>query len=249
MFALIGGSGFADSGVMTDVEHIEIDTPYGSPSAPLAVGCLGGVRTAFLLRHGENHRWAPHRVPYRANMWALKRLGVEGVIAVGTVGGIAPAMGPGGIAVPDQLIDYTWGREVTYFDDPAAGVKHVDMTHPFDADLRKALLAAASAIGREVMDGGVYACTQGPRLETAAEVRRYARDGADMIGMTMCPECVLARELDLPYAGICVSVNHAAGMGDSKDGIHWEQLQGVVERAVADVVEVVQIMLRAETAD
>lgn len=248
MFALIGGSGFAGPGVMTDVEYVDVETPYGAPSAPIAIGRLGGVKTAFLLRHGEGHRFAPHRVPYRANLWALNRLGVEGVVAVATVGGVARSMGPGGIAVPDQLIDYTWGREVTYYDDPAAGVQHVDMTHPFDEDLRSALLAAAAETGRSVMAGGVYACTQGPRLETAAEVRRYANDGADMIGMTMCPECVLARELGLPYAGICVSVNHAAGIGDSKDAIDWESLKGTVERAVSDVVDVVRMMLVMKAA-
>lgn len=248
MLALIGGSGFSGPGVLTDTETVEIDTPYGAPSAPIVLGKLGGTPVAFLLRHGPGHRFAPHTVPYRANLWALKKLGVEGVVGVATVGGIAGPLGPGGIAVPDQLIDYTWGREVTYYDRPEAGVKHVDMTHPFGRGLREELIAAAAALGKDLMTEGTYACTQGPRLETAAEVRRYARDGADMIGMTLYPECALARELDLPYAGICVSVNHAAGMGDSKDEIDFESLHDVVERAVAKVVEVVEETLRRRAA-
>lgn len=248
MLALIGGSGFSGPGVLSDTETVEIDTPYGAPSAPIVLGKLGGTPVALLLRHGPGHRFAPHTVPYRANLWALKKLGVEGVVGVATVGGIAGPLGPGGIAVPDQLIDYTWGREVTYYDRPEAGVKHVDMTHPFDRGLREELIAAAAALGKDLMTEGTYACTQGPRLETAAEVRRYARDGADMIGMTLYPECALARELDLPYAGICVSVNHAAGMGDSKDEIDFESLHDVVERAVAKVVEVVEETLRRRAA-
>lgn len=240
MLALIGGSGFTNDDVITDREEIVMTTPYGAPSAPLVLGRLGGERIIFLRRHGRCHEFAPHRLPTRANIWALRQAGAEGIIAVGTVGGIARALGPGAIAVPDQLIDYTWGREVTYYDDPAVGVKHIDMTKPFDEALRRRLLDAAAAIGVEAMAGGVYACTQGPRLETAAEVRRFERDGCDMIGMTLYPECALARELGVPYAGICVSVNHAAGMGGSADGIDWEALKDIVEKAVQGVVAVVK---------
>lgn len=240
MLALIGGSGFTNDDVITDREEIVMTTPYGAPSAPLVLGSLGGERIIFLRRHGRRHEFAPHRLPSRANIWALRQAGAEGIIAVGTVGGIGRELGPGAIAVPDQLIDYTWGREVTYYDDPAVGVKHIDFTRPFDEALRRRLLDAASAIGVKAMAGGVYACTQGPRLETAAEVRRFERDGCDMIGMTLYPECALARELGVPYAGICVSVNHAAGMGSSADGIDWEALKGVVEKAVQGVVAVVK---------
>lgn len=239
MLALIGGSGFTNNNLITDSEEIVMTTPYGSPSAPLVFGKLGGTPVVFLLRHGRAHEHAPHRVPSRANIWALRQAGAEGIIAVGTVGGIDPDLGPGAIAVPDQLIDCTWGREVTYYDDPAAGVKHVDMTNPFDEPLRKKLLAAAAAIGVKAKDGGVYVCTQGPRLETAAEVRRYQRDGGDMIGMTLYPECALARELGIPYAGICVSVNHAAGIGESKAGIDFDALKDIVERAVQGAAAVV----------
>lgn len=247
MLALIGGSGFTGNDVIEDCEEIEITTPWGAPSAPLVFGRLGGRSIVFLRRHGVKHEFAPHRVPYRANIWALQKAGVEGVIAVGTVGGVAPDMGPGRIAVPDQLLDYTWGREVTYYDDfETAGMKHVDMTWPFDRALSDRLVEAAERLGAGVRTAGVYACTQGPRLETAAEVRRMCRDGADMIGMTLYPECALARELDLPYAGICVSVNHAAGMGDCADEIDFASLESSLARAVRGVVDIVRETVRAD---
>ena len=241
MFALIGGSGFTGNDVIENAEEVSVETPYGARSAPLVFGTLGGTPVVFLRRHGVRHEYAPHRVPSRANLWALKKARAEGVIAVATVGGCAPDMGPGRIAVPDQLIDYTWGRDVSYYDDfGAAGMKHVDMTWPFDRALSARLIEAAERLGTPVRKEGVYACTQGPRLETAAEVRRYRQDGADMIGMTLYPECALARELDLPYAGICVSVNHAAGMGDCRDEIDFASLEDVLRRAVGSVVEVVK---------
>lgn len=246
MYALIGGSGFTSNDVVTDREEIEMTTPYGAPSAPLVFGRLGGTPIVFLRRHGVNHQFAPHRVPSRANLWALKQAGVKGIIAVATVGGISPDMGPGAIALPDQLIDYTWGREVTYYDTPEAGVKHVDMTHPYDRTLSAGLAAAAARIGRTVRTGGVYAATQGPRLETAAEVERYRRDGADMIGMTVYPECALARELGLAYAPVCVSVNHAAGIGTSNEGIDFELLKDTVAEAVVSVVDIAKAFVAFE---
>lgn len=246
MYALIGGSGFTSNDVVTDREEIEMTTPYGAPSAPLVFGRLGGTPIVFLRRHGVNHQFAPHRVPSRANLWALKQAGVKGIIAVATVGGISPDMGPGAIALPDQLIDYTWGREVTYYDTPEAGVKHVDMTHPYDRTLSAGLAAAAARIGRTVRTGGVYAATQGPRLETAAEVERYRRDGADMIGMTVYPECALARELGLAYAPVCVSVNHAAGIGTSNEGIDFESLKDTVAEAVVSVVDIAKAFVAFE---
>ncbi len=246
MYALIGGSGFTSNDVVTDREEIEMTTPYGAPSAPLVFGRLGGTPIVFLRRHGVNHQFAPHRVPSRANLWALKQAGVKGIIAVATVGGISSDMGPGAIALPDQLIDYTWGREVTYYDTPEAGVKHVDMTHPYDRTLSAGLAAAAARIGRTVRTGGVYAATQGPRLETAAEVERYRRDGADMIGMTVYPECALARELGLAYAPVCVSVNHAAGIGTSNEGIDFESLKDTVAEAVVSVVDIAKAFVAFE---
>ena len=240
MLALIGGSGFTNDDVIENRREIVVDTPWGKPSAPLIEGTLKGTPILFLRRHGVKHEFAPHHVPSRANLWALKDMGVSGVIAVGTVGGIASDMGPGRIAVPNQLIDYTWGREVTYYDDFAKyGMKHVDMTWPFDRTLSQQLIDAAQRLGTDIRCEGVYACTQGPRLETAAEVRRMQRDGADMIGMTLYPECALAREIDLPYAGICVSVNHAAGMGDCADEIDFASLESSLQKAVNGVVDIV----------
>lgn len=240
MLALIGGSGFTNDDVIENRREIVLDTPWGKPSAPLIEGTLKGTPILFLRRHGVKHEFAPHHVPSRANLWALKDMGVSGVIAVGTVGGIASDMGPGSIAVPNQLIDYTWGREVTYYDDFAKyGMKHVDMTWPFDRTLSQQLIDAAQRLGTDIRCEGVYACTQGPRLETAAEVRRMQRDGADMIGMTLYPECALAREIDLPYAGICVSVNHAAGMGDCADEIDFASLESSLQKAVNGVVDIV----------
>ncbi len=246
MFALIGGSGFVGNDVITVEEEIDVTTPYGSTSAPIQFGLLGGTRIAFLRRHGANHEYPPHLVPSRANLWALKKCGVEGVVAVSTVGGIAPALRPGGLAVPDQLIDYTWGRAATYYDEAKAGFAHVDMTNPFDSGIAGKLLSAAKRLGKTINPNGVYACTQGPRLETAAEVRRIARDGADMIGMTLYPECALARELGIPFAGICVSVNHAAGMGDSAQGIDFESLKSLVGKAVLEAVDIVREMVAFE---
>lgn len=244
MYALIGGSGFEGNDVIRVTEEVEMTTPYGAPSAPIVFGTLGGVEIAFLRRHGVRHEYAPHRVPYRANLWALSKLKLSGVIAVGTVGGIAPALGLGALAVPDQLIDYTWGREVTYFDSPETGVRHVDMTWPFDRSLSRRLVMAAGRLGVAVEEKGVYAATQGPRLETAAEVERMRRDGADMIGMTLYPECALARELGLSYAGLCVSVNHAAGMGESAESIDFEGLKDTVAKAVLRAVDVVTEVVR-----
>ncbi|WP_295479427.1 S-methyl-5'-thioinosine phosphorylase [Sutterella sp.] len=240
MFALIGGTGFEESGILTDCEEVTVETPYGAPAAPLVYGKLGGTPLVFLRRHGARHEFAPHRVPYRANLWALKAAGVEGVIAVATVGGVGEAMGPGMLMVPDQILDYTWGREHTYYDSPEAGVKHVDFTYPFDAGVCDLLIKSARRVGRAVMAEGVYACTQGPRLESAAEVRRFARDGANVIGMTLCPECALARELDLPYGALCVSVNSAAGLRESRRAIRFDGLKAQVAEGVAAAVDVVR---------
>lgn len=245
MLALIGGTGFQDPNVFTPEEEITIDTPYGAPSAPLLYGKLRGMDCVFLRRHGVKHEYAPHRVPYRANLWALQRANVDGVIAVATVGGIHDALGPGALAVPDQLIDHTWGREGTYFDDfSVTGVRHIDFTHPFDESLRQRLLVAAARTQTTALDHGVYVTTQGPRLETAAEVESYRREGGDMIGMTLSPEAALARELDLPYAALCVSVNYAAGIKLSAQGIDFASLDLVIQEGVARAVGVVAEALR-----
>ena len=246
MLALIGGTGFEEEGIITDAEEVEVETPWGKPAAPLVFGKLGGVPLVFLRRHGAKHEFAPHVIPYRAGIWALRAAGAKGILAVGTVGGIGEALSAGTLMVPDQILDYTWGREHTYFDSPEAGVKHIVFTYPFDAGLSEALVRAARRSGHGVVEGGVYACTQGPRLESASEVRRFARDGANVIGMTLYPECALARELDIPYAGLCVSVNSAAGLRESRRKIEFESLKEIVDRGVRAAVEVVAEALRAD---
>lgn len=212
--AVIGGSGFSDPGFWDLVECESIETPYGTPSAPLMRISRGGRSLVFLARHGERHQIPPHRVNYRANIWALQQAGVGQVIGLAAVGGIGRSYAPGTLVIPDQIIDYTWGREHTFFDQQE--VRHTDFTTPYCDDLRRSLLVAGRRAGLEPVDGGVYGATQGPRLESAAEVVRMARDGCDLVGMTGMPEAALARELGLCYAGCSFVVNWAAGKRQGK---------------------------------
>lgn len=211
--AVIGGTG------LTQLENLEITrrevvhTPYGEPSGPVTHGKLAGKDILFLARHGYGHTIPPHRINYRANLWALKELGVTDIIAVAAVGGIADNMGPEAMAVPDQIIDYTYGRAHTFFEKDLSHVTHVDFTYPYTESLRQALLNAAASVDVDVADSGTYGATQGPRLETAAEVARLKQDGCTIVGMTGMPEAVLARELDLNYACYGLVVNWAAGIG------------------------------------
>lgn len=212
--AIIGGSGF---GMLPGLEvrrNAPVETRYGTTSAPLLEGLLAGLPVWFLARHGPEHHLAPHRVNYRANIEALAERGCAAVVALGAVGGIHPACAPGALCVPDQLIDYTWGRAHSFFDDAADGVTHVDFTAPYSESLRRELLAAAQSCDVGLRDGGTYGVTQGPRLETAAEIRRLARDGCDMVGMTAMPEAALARERGLDYATLAFVVNWCAGLSD-----------------------------------
>ena len=210
-FAIIAGSGFRSFG--EDSETRSIETPYGTPSGPIRELSYDDQTVFLLPRHGENLLIPPHAINYRANIKALEQLGVDCIVSMNTVGVITSGLHPGQLAVPDQLIDYTWGRPHSFFDGGDA-LDHIDFTSPFSADVRRALLQAADAAGVPVHDGGVYAATQGPRLETAAEVDRLERDGADLIGMTAMPEASLARELGIEYACLSLIVNYAAGRGD-----------------------------------
>ena len=234
-YAIIGGSGLERFAGLTDAHALDAQTPYGKPSSQLVFGRLDGREMVFLSRHGESHAIAPHQINYRANIRALKDAGVHAIVSVATVGGIRPEFGPGALVLPDQLIDYTTGRTGTFFEGPGSPVVHVDFTHPYDPRLRALLLRAAGDLGERMHDGGTYGCTQGPRLETAAEIRRMQRDGCDLVGMTGMPEAVLARELDLPYATLTVVANHAAGIGDSARAISLEAIQGVVDQAMGRV--------------
>lgn len=216
---IIGGTGLTSLAGLQLERRQTVTTPWGEPSGPLLHGRLAGRRVIFLARHGSAHALAPHEVNYRANIWALHDAGVSRVIAVNAVGGIGDGFPPGALAIPDQLIDYSWGRAHTFYEGPGQPLQHIDFTTPYSGDTRALLLAAAKRAGLDVTDGGVYAVTQGPRLETAAEIDRLERDGCDMVGMTGMPEAALAREIGLEYACCAVIVNRAAGRGA---GIHAE---------------------------
>ncbi|MFT3734074.1 MAG: S-methyl-5'-thioinosine phosphorylase [Rhodocyclaceae bacterium] len=235
MFAIIGGSGLSKLSSLDEDRREVVRTPYGEPSGPLLFGQVGGKKVVFLARHGYGHSIPPHAVNYRANIWALKQAGAEGIVSVASVGGIRADLGPGVLAVPNQVLDYTWGRKATYFDGSDSKVVHIDFTEPYDAALRARILRAAQAAGQPILDGGVYAATQGPRLESAAEVNRLERDGADMVGMTGMPEAALARELDMPYAAIAVVANHAAGRASSASGIAMSDIEATLHEAMGRV--------------
>jgi 5'-methylthioadenosine phosphorylase len=239
MLALIGGSGLTQLSNLEVTRHQIVRTPYGEPSAPLIFGKLRGREVVFLARHGIGHTIAPHEVNYRANIWALHALGVSKVVSVASVGGIRADLGPGALAVPDQILDYTHGRKNTYFEGDLP-VTHVDFTHPYCDSLRAQCIAGAKRAGERVVAGGVYAACQGPRLETAAEITRLERDGADMVGMTGMPEAALARELELCYAAIAMVVNHAAGRGESAQAIRLDDVNRVLREAVARVHAVLE---------
>jgi 5'-deoxy-5'-methylthioadenosine phosphorylase len=234
MLAIIGGSGLTRLSTLAVAHREVVRTPYGEPSSALLFGQIAGRDAVFLARHGHGHTIPPHRVNYRANLWALKERGVTAVLAVASVGGIRDAA-PGELLLPNQLIDYTHGREATFFDGGDQHVVHVDFTHPYTAGLREKCLAAARTAGIALTDGGVYGAVSGPRLETVAEIDRLDRDGVTLVGMTGMPEAVLARELELPYAAIAVVVNHAAGRGDSAAGISMEGIAQVMETAMERV--------------
>lgn len=240
--AVIGGTGVYRLAALEDVEARHYDTPYGAPSGPLRIGRLGGERIAFLARHGEGHALPPHRVNYRANLHALKQAGAHRVLALNTVGGITDAYGPRVLACPDQLIDYTWGRESTFWDGEGEAL-HVDFGHPYSPMFRHKVLAAARVTGARVVDGGCYGATQGPRLETNAEITRMRRDGCDLVGMTGMPEAALARELGLEYACLAIVANWAAGCGDAQEITLAEVLDNVAA-ASAGLPELVAELAR-----
>ncbi len=240
--ALIGGTGLYRFPGLEDVERFAVDTPYGHPSDAIVVGRVGAHRIAFLARHGEGHTIPPHRVNYRANVWALHHLGVRRVVGVNAVGGIRADMGPRVIAVPDQIIDYTSDRLTSFCDVAGAEVKHVDFSEPYSAPLRADLLDAARRSGIAVVDGGCYGATQGPRLETRAEIARLRRDGCDLVGMTGMPEAVLARELELDYACLALIANWAAGCGDEAE-ISLPEIFANLETATRQVPPIVSALL------
>jgi 5'-deoxy-5'-methylthioadenosine phosphorylase len=243
MIAIIGGSGLAKLANLQITHRQIVRTPYGEPSGPLTLGRIGAGEVVFLARHGYGHTLAPHEINYRANLWALHSKGVTRVIAVCTVGGIAPELSAGTIAVPDQIVDYTWGRPSTFFEGAEEPVTHIDFTYPYSDAMRKMAIGAASEVGLALVDGGTYAAVQGPRLETKAEIDRLERDGATMVGMTGMPEAALARELGLEYAALAVVVNAAAGRGKSARAISLEDIGQVIEESMAKVRMIVAKMV------
>ena len=240
--AVIGGTGVYALGELADVETHQPETPYGAPSGPVRVGTYAGRRVAFLARHGEGHSLPPHKINYRANLAALKALGAGRVLALNTVGGITERFGPRVLACPDQLVDYTWGRISTLCEEPGSDVLHVDFGDPYTPALRREVLAAAARAGVPLVDGGCYGATQGPRLETKAEIARMRRDGCDLVGMTGMPEAGLARELGLDYACLAIVANWAAGAGPDVDEVIT--LQDVLDN-VAVAMAGVPPLLRA----
>lgn len=231
--AIIGGTGFS-SLKMLEITHREmVSTPYGLPSAPIVFGEICGKKVAFLARHGGGHTIPPHKVNYCANLWALQSVGVEKVIAIAAVGGIRNDMAPGKLAFPDQIIDYTTSRVSTFFEDKAKPVTHIDFTYPYSSSLRDALIGISKKQNLDACENGVYGATQGPRLETAAEITRLEQDGCTMVGMTGMPEAALSRELELRYSCCAVIANWAAGKGEGE--ITMEEIEANLKEGMEKV--------------
>ncbi|MEQ1600503.1 MAG: S-methyl-5'-thioinosine phosphorylase [Methylophilaceae bacterium] len=240
MLGIIGGTGLTQLANLQITRRQLIRTPYGEPSSPLTFGEINGHAVVFLARHGGGHTIAPHSVNYRANLWALHSEGVTEIVAVATVGGIQADLSPGSIVIPDQILDYTHGRKNSFFDGVEQPLKHIDFTHPYSQNLRELCQQSGQLIGETVIDGGVYAAVQGPRLETAAEINRLERDGATIVGMTGMPEAALARELEIAYAAICPVANHAAGRGNSQHGIRYEDIGAILNDTMQRVRSMIE---------
>jgi 5'-methylthioadenosine phosphorylase/5'-methylthioinosine phosphorylase len=240
--AIMGGTGLSRLPQFESIRRQKVLTPYGEPSAALTFGKLNGHEVIFLARHGDNHTIPPHRINYRANVWALNEAGADQVLAVAAVGGIRADMAPGMIAVPSQIVDYTYGRPHTFFEDNLDHVTHIDFTHPYTPQLREHLLNAGRHAGLRLVDGGVYGCTQGPRLETPAEITRMERDGCDLVGMTGMPEAALAREIGLDYACCAVVANWAAGKTERE--ITMPEIEANLARGMADLSRLLASLLR-----
>jgi len=242
MLAIIGGSGLTRLSNLETTRRQVVRTPYGEPSGAITFGKIRRREVIFLARHGYGLTIPPHEVNYCANIWALHSQQARDVVSVASVGGIRADLTPGMLVIPDQIIDYTHGRKSTFFSASDRSVTYIDFTHPYCEMLRRRLLSAAELAGVTVVAGGTYAATQGPRLETAAEINRLERDGADMVGMTGMPEAALAKEMGLCYAAIAVIVNHAAGRGSSKQGIRLEDIDAVSQKAMVRVGSILEML-------
>jgi 5'-methylthioadenosine phosphorylase len=246
MLAVIGGSGLNALDNLEITRRELVRTPYGEPSCALAFGTIGARAVVFLPRHGAGHVIPPHAVNYRANLWALHAAGAKRVVAVASVGGIGAHLPPGSLVVPHQILDYTHGREATFASTADGRVLHIDFTVPYCDELRRDILAAAVKAGCPAVDGATYAATQGPRLETAAEIDRLERDGADIVGMTGMPEAALARELELCYAALAVVVNPAAGRGADAGRIRLEEIPDILREAMKKVRAIIAELVESD---
>ena len=233
--AIIGGTGLTNFKDLNITQQQVINTPYGETSAPIIQGVLDKNQVIFLARHGSQHNIPPHKINYRANIWALKQMGVTDVIAIAAVGGINSDMLPSELVIPNQLIDYTESREHTFFADNLEAVTHIDFTEPYCEKLRQQLLKTAKELNIKIHSQGIYGATQGPRLETAAEINRLERDGCDIVGMTGMPEAVLARELELCYATCAIIANPAAGR--SVGQITMEDIRKILAQGMKQVYQ------------
>jgi len=243
MLAIIGGRGLTQLANLKITHRQVMRTPYGEPSGAFLFGMLDHHEVIFLARHGYGHTIPPHLVNYRANLWALREQGATNIVSVATVGAIREDLKPGTIIVPDQIIDYTYGRESTFFEVRDKSYGNIDFTLPYSVKLRNRILYSAQSAQQPCIDGGVYAATQGPRLDSIAEINRYERDGADMVGMTGMPETALAKELELDYATIAAVVNSAAGRGDSVAGINMESVNLTASEAMVRVRSILEYLV------
>lgn len=241
--AIIGGTGLTQLPSL-EIENREIvHTPFGDPSGPLTRGKLAGKEVMFLPRHGYGHTIPPHKVNYRANLWALKEAGAKSILAVAAVGGIRDDMLPSQLVVPDQIIDYTYSRVSTYFEEGLQHVTHIDFTYPYSDSLRKKIIDAANTVKVKIINGACYGATQGPRLETAAEIDRMERDGCDIVGMTGMPESALARELEIEYATCAVVANRAAGRGEGV--ITMKEIETYLAQGMDDVAKLLTQLIKS----
>jgi 5'-methylthioinosine phosphorylase len=234
--AIIGGTGLTEFEELDVIQrHDQLSTDLGAPSSDIVEGILNGTRLLFLARHGHPHAVAPHKINYRANLLALQQLGAEKIIAVNAVGGIHSDAIAGHISVPHQIIDYTQGRENTFFDGIFKALDHIDFSHPYDESLRQQLIQILTTqkLEHNFSDFGIYGATQGPRLESIAEINRLEKDGCDLVGMTGMPEAALARELNIPYASLCLIVNPAAGKSDEL--ITMNDIRAVIASGMTEI--------------
>lgn len=238
---VIGGTGLTTLSGLEITAERSVATPWGQPSSALVEGRLAGQAVVFLSRHGNPHRIPPHQVNYRANLQALHDAGVRTVVGVNAVGGIHPDMGPAHIVIPHQIIDYTWGRASTFFEGELDETTHIDFTWPYTEEARELLITAARDQTLPFSDFGVYGATQGPRLETAAEVLRLERDGCDLVGMTGMPEAALAAELKMNYVCLALVVNRAAGKSDHI--ITMAEIEAAIDQGMSGIKRILEVSM------